>query len=85
MLIVQRFIDNIPGIINLELLSPLSTDIRSALIKELDVFGEDSKDRCKGYLDEAPDVAELRRDLTVRKARLGESKVAFKKFKMKAK
>lgn len=54
-----------------------------ALIAELQVFGEGSQLRCKDLLDEAPDIADLRKDLTIMKARLGDAKVALRKFKMK--
>jgi hypothetical protein len=65
--------------VDLECLVPLAGVVQSSLIAELNVFGDDAQARCR----EDPGTAETRKDLSVRKARLGDAKLAIRKFKMK--
>jgi hypothetical protein len=69
--------------VDLECLVPLAGVVQSSLIAELNVFGDDAQARCRDFLDEDPGTAETRKDLSVRKARLGDAKLAIRKFKMK--
>ena len=80
---MQRIVDNIPRVIDLEFLSPLAESIRSALLTDLGVISEGGLGRCKDYLNEAPIVVEQRTDLSTRRQRLGDAKAAIRKFKMK--
>lgn len=57
--------------------------MRKALLLELNVYGTDGPERCKEFLDEAPHIAEHRKDLSIRRARLGNAKVALRKFNVK--
>ena len=80
---IQRIVDNIPRIIDLEFLTCLSENIRTALLINLGVFTEGGLSRCREYLDEAPTVSEQRNDLSVRRDRLGDAKIDIRKLKMK--
>jgi hypothetical protein len=80
---VQRIADHIPQIVDAEQLSPLAGLVREALISQLGVLGTDARVRCKELLDEAPATAEERRDVTVRRDRLGVARLAIRKFNIK--
>lgn len=79
----QRIIDDVPRTVDLELLQPLAKSIGVALLGALNMSGEDGKERCQGYLEEAPDVAELRRELEVREKRLQQARKTIKDFQLR--
>jgi hypothetical protein len=63
----KRFVDNIPMIVDYELLKGFDRTLANALFQGLQVAGEDAQQRASGYLQENPNIIQrretLRRDL----------------------
>jgi len=74
----KRFCDNIPMVIDQELIRGLDCNsnhsIQGTLLKELGVSGSDSQKICKDLLQEPQNVLSRREELTQRKARLEKAK-----------
>lgn len=78
----QRIIDNVPRLLDADLVIPLGPTMHQALIKELSVSAEGGRERCRAFLAESQIVARQREELNNKKARLGKARDAIRTFGM---
>ena len=59
----KRFVDNIPMIVDYELLKGFNRTLTNALFQGLQVTGKDAQERARGYLQENPNIIQRRETL----------------------
>lgn len=80
MLTWQRIIDNVPRIIDHELLLPLHQQINAALISESGVFDPSNPNLCRDLLAESADRVEQRKAIRAKRDRLARARQRTKEL-----